>query len=100
MPSFSSRRTRADSPVGLAAWLIDLGDGDAKPAAQTTAALRTPTKGQPREQLTRDDVLDNITLYWLTNTRVSSARWRSELKLECATRAPSTTRAVKSSIAH
>ena len=64
----------ADSPVGLAAWLIDLGDGDAKPAAQTTAALRTPTKGQPRDQLTRDDVLDNITLFWLTITGISSAR--------------------------
>jgi pimeloyl-ACP methyl ester carboxylesterase len=64
----------ADSPVGLAAWLTDLGDGDAKPAAQTTAALRTPTKGQPAERLTRDDVLDNITLYWLTNTGISSAR--------------------------
>jgi pimeloyl-ACP methyl ester carboxylesterase len=64
----------ADSPVGLAAWLLDLGDGDAKPAAQTTAALRTPTEGQPWDRLTRDDVLDNITLYWLTNTGVSSAR--------------------------
>jgi len=64
----------ADSPVGLAAWLIDLGDGDAKPAAQITAALRTPTKGQPRDQFTRDDVLNNITLFWLTNTGISSAR--------------------------
>src|SRR5688572_11460953 len=64
----------ADSPVGLAAWLIDLGDGDAKPAAQTTVALRTPTQGQPADRLTRDDVLDNITLYWLTNTGISSAR--------------------------
>ena len=63
-----------DSPVGLAAWLIDLGDGDAKPAAQITAALRTPTKGQPRDQFTRDDVLNNITLFWLTNTGISSAR--------------------------
>ncbi len=36
--------------------------------------MRTPTKGQPPERLTRDDVLDNITLYWLTNTGVSSAR--------------------------
>ena len=33
-----------------------------------------PTKGQPPERLTRDDVLDNITLYWLTNTGVSAAR--------------------------
>ena len=64
----------ADSPAGLAAWLIDLGDGDAKPAAALSAALRTPTKGQPRDQLTRDDVLDNITLFWLTNTGISSAR--------------------------
>ncbi len=64
----------ADSPAGLAAWLMDLGDGDAKPAAALSAALRTPTKGQPREQLTRDDVLDNITLFWLTNTGISSAR--------------------------
>ncbi len=64
----------ADSPTGLAAWLIDLGDGDAKPAATLSAALRTPTKGQPRDQLTRDDVLDNITLFWLTNTGISSAR--------------------------
>ena len=36
--------------------------------------MRTPTKGQPPERLTRDDVLDNITLYWLTNTGVSAAR--------------------------
>ena len=64
----------ADSPIGLAAWLIDLGDGDAKPAAQTVAALGTHTNGQPWDLLTRDDVLDNITLYWLTNTGVSSAR--------------------------
>jgi pimeloyl-ACP methyl ester carboxylesterase len=64
----------ADSPAGLAAWLIDLGDGDAKPAAALSAALRTPTKGQPSDQLTRDDVLDNITLFWLTNTGISSAR--------------------------
>jgi pimeloyl-ACP methyl ester carboxylesterase len=64
----------ADSPSGLAAWLIDLGDGDAKPAAALSAALRTPTKGQPSDRLTRDDVLDNITLFWLTNTGISSAR--------------------------
>jgi pimeloyl-ACP methyl ester carboxylesterase len=64
----------ADSPVGLAAWLIDHGDGDDQPAAAVLAAMRTPTKGQPAERLTRDDVLDNITLYWLTNTGISSAR--------------------------
>jgi len=70
-----------DSPVGLAAWLLDLGDGDAKPAAATTAALQKPTKGQPKDELTRDDVLDNITLFWLTNTAISSARlyWENRL---------------------
>src|SRR5213595_3011135 len=64
----------ADSPVSLAAWLIDHGDGDGQPAATVLVAMRTPTEGQPPERLTRDDVLDNITLYWLTNTGVSSAR--------------------------
>lgn len=71
----------ADSPVGLASWLIDLGDGDAKPAAAISAAVRTPTKGQPKDQLTQDDVLDNITLYWLTNTGISSGRMYWENKL-------------------
>ena|ERR1700682_5652676 len=36
--------------------------------------MRRPTSGQPQDQLTRDDVLDNITLYWLTNTGISSGR--------------------------
>ncbi len=71
----------ADSPVGLAAWLIDHGDGDAQPAATITAALRTPADGQSKDQLTRDDVLDNISLYWLTNTGVSSGRLYWENKL-------------------
>src|SRR3982075_1742450 len=64
----------ADSPVGLAAWLIDHGDGDVQPAAPITAAVRRPTSGHPQDQLTRDDVLDNITLFWLTNTAISSSR--------------------------
>jgi len=64
----------ADSPVALAAWMIDHGDGDDQPAATVLEAMRTPTKGQPPERLTRDDVLDNITLYWLTNTGISTAR--------------------------
>jgi pimeloyl-ACP methyl ester carboxylesterase len=70
-----------DSPVALAAWLVDHGDGDAQPAAPIAAALQRPTEGQPPEQLTRDDVLDNITLYWLTNTGVSAARMYWENKL-------------------
>jgi pimeloyl-ACP methyl ester carboxylesterase len=68
-----------DSPIGLAAWLIDLGDGDAKPAAAVTAALRTT--GESKDELTRDDVLDNITLFWLTKTGLSASRLYWENKL-------------------
>ncbi|MGX9146384.1 epoxide hydrolase family protein [Mesorhizobium sp. 128a] len=68
----------ADSPVGLAAWLLDHGDGDGQPAAAVAAALNrtTSTTGE----LTRDEVLDNITLYWLTNTGVSASRLYWEYK--------------------
>jgi pimeloyl-ACP methyl ester carboxylesterase len=55
-----------DSPVGLAAWMLD---HDAKSYELIARAF----KGQ-KEGLTRDDVLDNVTLYWLTNTGVSTAR--------------------------
>jgi pimeloyl-ACP methyl ester carboxylesterase len=55
-----------DSPVGLAAWVID---HDARSYALIARVFDGQTEG-----LTRDDVLDNITLYWLTNTAVSSAR--------------------------
>ncbi|WIG60606.1 MAG: Epoxide hydrolase [Ktedonobacterales bacterium] len=63
----------ADSPVGLAAWMLD----------HDIASYRLITRvfaGQA-EGLTRDDILDNVTLYWLTNTAVSSARlyWESHL---------------------
>jgi pimeloyl-ACP methyl ester carboxylesterase len=75
----------ADSPVGLAAWLIDHGDGDAQPAAAISAAARRPAKGQSQDELTRDDVLDNITFYWLTNTGVSSSRLYWENKLSFVT---------------
>ena len=56
----------ADSPIGLASWLLDH-DG------RSYALIARVFDGE-REGLTRDDVLDNITLYWLTNTTVSSAR--------------------------
>src|SRR5512144_1362203 len=55
-----------DSPVGLAAWLLD---HDARSYALIARVFRGQAEG-----LTRDDVLDNVTLYWLTNTPVSSAR--------------------------
>ena len=56
----------ADSPIGLAAWLLDHD-------TRSYALIARVFDGQP-EGLTRDDILDNITLYWLTNTAVSSAR--------------------------
>ena len=63
----------ADSPVGLAAWMLDHDDRSYRLIARVF-------DGQP-EGLTREDVLDNVTLYWLTNTAVSSARlyWESKL---------------------
>lgn len=56
----------ADSPVGLASWILDHD-------AASLALIARVFDGQP-EGLTRDDILDNITLYWLTETGVSSAR--------------------------
>jgi pimeloyl-ACP methyl ester carboxylesterase len=56
----------ADSPVGLAAWMIDHD-------AQSQEMIARVFQGRP-EGLTKDDVLDNVTLYWLTNTAISSAR--------------------------
>ncbi len=56
----------ADSPVGLAAWMID---HDIRSYLMIARVFDGKTEG-----LTRDDILDNVTLYWLTNTGVSSAR--------------------------
>ncbi|MCK8782578.1 epoxide hydrolase 1 [Rhizobium sp. NTR19] len=64
----------ADSPVGLAAWMID---HDIRSYELIARVFDGKTEG-----LTRDDVLDNVTLYWLTNTAVSSARLYWENKLE------------------
>ena len=63
----------ADSPVGLAAWIID---HDIWSYELIARVFDGQTEG-----LTRDDILDNITLYWLTNTGVSSARLYWENKL-------------------
>ncbi|MGB9334147.1 MAG: epoxide hydrolase [Candidatus Acidiferrales bacterium] len=62
----------ADSPVGLAAWILD---HDAASYALITRVF----DGVP-EGLTRDDILENVSLYWLTNTAVSSARLYWEYK--------------------
>ncbi len=52
----------SDSPAGLAAWMYD------------KFAQWTYSDGEPERSLTRDEMLDDITLYWLTNSAVSSAR--------------------------
>jgi pimeloyl-ACP methyl ester carboxylesterase len=63
----------ADSPVGSAAWMLDHD-------ARSLALIARVFDGQD-EGLTKDDIVDNCTLYWLTNTAVSSARlyWESKL---------------------
>ena len=81
----------ADSPVGLAAWLIDHGDGYGQPAAAIISAVLGRTiNGHPAGDLTRDDVLDDITLYWLTNTAISSARfyWENKVNVYNAVNVP------------
>jgi pimeloyl-ACP methyl ester carboxylesterase len=55
-----------DSPIGLAAWMLDHDIASEKMIARTFA-------GQ-REGLSKNDVLDNVTLYWLTKTAISSAQ--------------------------
>jgi pimeloyl-ACP methyl ester carboxylesterase len=55
-----------DSPIGLAAWMLD---HDARSQEMIARVFDGKTEG-----LTREDVLDNVTLYWLTNTAISSAR--------------------------
>jgi pimeloyl-ACP methyl ester carboxylesterase len=70
----------ADSPVGLAAWILD---HDTRSYQLIARVFDGKSEG-----LTRDDVLDNITFYWLTNTGVSSARLYWEKPAEVAFFAP------------
>lgn len=64
----------ADSPVGLAGWIYD------------KFQAWTDTDGHPERELTRDEMLDDITLYWLTNTAISSARiyWENKAPIQLA----------------
>ena len=62
-----------DSPIGLAAWMLDHD-------AASQAMIARVFDGQ-QEGLSRDDALDNVTLYWVTNTGISSARLYWENKL-------------------
>jgi pimeloyl-ACP methyl ester carboxylesterase len=59
----------ADSPVDLAAFMLDHGDGTGQPGL-----VEQIIEGSPPGANTLDDILDNISLYWFTNTGVSSAR--------------------------
>jgi pimeloyl-ACP methyl ester carboxylesterase len=67
----------ADSPIDLAAFAIDHGDGTGQPGI-----VGRILEGESLGALTRDDILDNITLYWLTNTGVSAARFYWENKAD------------------
>jgi len=62
-----------DSPVALAAWMLD---HDTDSYEKISRAF---LEGQPSGNLTRDNILDNVTLYWLTGTGASAARWYWEL---------------------
>jgi len=67
----------ADSPADLAAFMLDHGDGTGQPGLVEQAL-----QGHLDSALTREDILDNITLYWLTNTGISSARLYWENKAD------------------
>ena len=67
----------ADSPIDLAAFMLDHGDGTGQPGL-----VQAVLDGHSPGDLTRDDILDNITLYWLTNTGVSAARLYWENKAD------------------
>jgi pimeloyl-ACP methyl ester carboxylesterase len=71
-----------DSPVGLAAWLLD---HDTDSYYKISRAF---VDGEPVGNLTRDNIVDNITLYWLTGTGASAARWYWEFgRAQAAARA-------------
>ena len=77
----------SDSPIALASWLLDHGDGYIQPAAALTSAVYgRDVNGESSGAMTRDDVLDDITLYWLTNTGISAARfyWESHFNFIAA----------------
>jgi hypothetical protein len=62
-----------DSPVGLAAWMLD---HDTDSYYKISRAF---VDGEPAGNLTRDNIVDDITLYWLTGTGASAARWYWEV---------------------
>jgi len=83
----SENRTRPQTlygltePAGLAAWLLDHGDGWGQPSpVQLSAILGRTIDNHPADGFTRDDLLDNFTLYYLTNTGISSCRFYCFIK--------------------
>jgi pimeloyl-ACP methyl ester carboxylesterase len=76
-----------DSPIGLAAWLLD---HDTDSYYKISSAF---VDGEPVGNLTRESIVDNITLYWLTGTGASAARWywetgRAQAAAQAAGQAP------------
>ncbi len=71
-----------DSPVGLAAWMLD---HDTDSYYKFSRAI---VDGDPAGNLTRDNIVDDITLYWLTGTGASAARWYWEFGRAAAGAAP------------
>jgi len=67
----------SDSPVDLAAFMLDHGDGTGQPGL-----VEKVLESDLDSDLTRDDLLDNISLYWLTNTGISAARLYWENKAD------------------
>jgi pimeloyl-ACP methyl ester carboxylesterase len=67
----------SDSPIDFAAFALDHGDGTGQPGL-----VAKVLDGTYQTALTRDDLLDNITLYWLTNTGISAARYYWENKAD------------------
>jgi hypothetical protein len=78
-----------DSPIALAAWILD---HDTDSYYKISSAF---VDGQPSGNLTRDHILDNVTLYWLTATGTSSARWYWENGQAAARAAGQTPRPVR-----
>jgi pimeloyl-ACP methyl ester carboxylesterase len=73
-----------DSPLGLAAWMLDHDEDSYEKVSHAFL------NGQPSGNLTRDHILDNITLYWLTNTAASAARlyWETGKSATAALKQP------------
>jgi len=77
----------SDSPIALASWCLDHPDGWGQPSAVLTSAVYgRDVNGYSSGDLTLDDLLDNTTLYWLTNTGISAARmyWESQFNFNAS----------------